>query len=189
MGNLLNKLKDMISGGEFDDERAADDWYGKRYGQAEENEEASLYNDFDEPIYNAYEKPAESYKTYKTDILDQPEEEVSYSEPHVVEFSHMLSQHILIVHPESKDDSPAISREVRGGRTVILNFENMGDDEAQRVLDFLSGAAYALDGKVMTISKKIFMITPRHTEVNEGLSYQLEKENMEQILRSRAAAY
>jgi cell division inhibitor SepF len=51
---------------------------------------------------------------------------------------------------------------------VICNIEKVDPRVAQRVIDFITGAAYALDGKVMPVSSVIFVVAPRNTALVEG---------------------
>jgi cell division inhibitor SepF len=55
---------------------------------------------------------------------------------------------------------------IREGRTVIVNLEGVERPEAQRIADFLSGAAYSLQGDIQRISKAIFIVAPGGVKVS-----------------------
>ncbi|NLV47658.1 MAG: cell division protein SepF, partial [Clostridiaceae bacterium] len=69
---------------------------------------------------------------------------------------------------------------IRAGKTVICNIEKVDAKVAQRVIDFITGAAYALDGKVMPVSSVIFVVAPRQTTLVEGSIVGQSKEYMRQ---------
>ena len=54
---------------------------------------------------------------------------------------------MMIVEPETFDDSQNIADYLRERKPVVINFENTAADVSKRVVDFISGATYALDGE------------------------------------------
>ena len=65
-----------------------------------------------------------------------------------------------IVRPKSFNDVENAIAMLRDNNTLIAYLDNLKAEDAQRVMDLLSGAAFALDGSVFEIQKDIFMITP-----------------------------
>ena len=59
-------------------------------------------------------------------------------------------------------------------RTVVLNLESAPKEDAIRILDFLTGVAYANDGEIKKIAKSTFIITPYNVDVMGDLLYELE---------------
>ena len=55
---------------------------------------------------------------------------------------------MVIVEPDTFDDSQSIADYIRDRKPVVINFESTPDDIAKRVVDFVSGATYALDGNI-----------------------------------------
>jgi cell division inhibitor SepF len=82
----------------------------------------------------------------------------------VVDFGkkHNSGQQVVIIQPSSIESAQEVSNHLRSGRTVICNFEKIDQKIAQRVMDFITGAAYALDGQVHKISPMIFLTVPRN---------------------------
>lgn len=74
--------------------------------------------------------------------------------------------HVVVVDPLSFDEVRAIADQIKGRRPVILNLEGMDKETAQRILNFLSGAVYALDGRLERIGSGIFLATPANIEVD-----------------------
>ena len=77
-------------------------------------------------------------------------------------------QQVVIMQPADIDSAQQACDHIRAGKTVICNIEKVDPKVAQRVIDFITGAAYALDGKVMPVSSVIFVVAPRHTALVEG---------------------
>lgn len=73
---------------------------------------------------------------------------------------------VCVFKPTSVDESHEIMSTFRENRTVVLNLEEADAQTAQRILDFASGCAYALDGSLQKISNYIFIVTPSSVEIS-----------------------
>ncbi|MDD4796145.1 MAG: cell division protein SepF [Eubacteriales bacterium] len=73
---------------------------------------------------------------------------------------------MVVYQPQSYDDTQRIIDELKANRAIIINLENLKVDVAQRVLDFISGAVYALDGNVRKISRGIFLVAPPNVDIS-----------------------
>ena len=67
------------------------------------------------------------------------------------------------------DDSREITETLLAGRTVILNLEGMDLEIAQRIIDFISGATFAISGNLQKISNYIFLVTPTNVDISGDL--------------------
>ncbi len=74
-------------------------------------------------------------------------------------------QKMIVYHPVSYEDTQSIIDNLRNRKPVIVNMEELEVDTAQRILDFLSGAVYALDGTMCKISRNIFVVAPLNYDV------------------------
>lgn len=70
--------------------------------------------------------------------------------------------------PTKFEDGARLADNLLAGRTVLLNLENAGKVDARRLLDFMSGAAYALQGYVKRVSGSIYLVVPNGEEVTEA---------------------
>ncbi|MGI6298709.1 MAG: cell division protein SepF [Saccharofermentanales bacterium] len=75
---------------------------------------------------------------------------------------------VVIMQPADIEAAQQACDHVRSGKTVICNIEKVEPKIAQRVIDFITGSAYALDGRVMPVSSAIFVVAPRNTALLEG---------------------
>ena len=87
-------------------------------------------------------------------------------------------QQVILTRPESFNDAPAIAQNLRNKKAVVLNLEGVDKALARRVVDFLSGCAYALDGSVKKVSQATYLFCPYNMEVQGDLkSLQAEVES------------
>lgn len=76
---------------------------------------------------------------------------------------------VCVIRPANVDDSREITETLLSGRTVILNLEGLDLEVAQRIIDFTSGATFAIDGNLQKISNYIFLITPANVDISGDL--------------------
>lgn len=82
---------------------------------------------------------------------------------------------IVLARPEKFSEVSEIGSDINAGKTVLLNLENVKNDDAKRILDFISGVAYANDAKIKMMAQKTFAVIPRNVEfVGDDLMSELE---------------
>lgn len=85
---------------------------------------------------------------------------------------------IITVHePLSYDEAPKIVDDLRESKAVVLNFEQLDVDVKRQIFDFVSGALYALDGKIQKVNKDIFVLAPEAIGI-DGLKEELKNSGM-----------
>lgn len=72
---------------------------------------------------------------------------------------------VALVKPERFEDAPAIADHLADNRTVVLNLEAANRETQRRLLDFLSGVAYAHSGRIKRVANSTFIITPSNVDV------------------------
>ncbi len=72
---------------------------------------------------------------------------------------------VALVKPERFEDAPAIADHLADGRTVVLNLEVANRETQRRLLDFLSGTAYAHGGRIKKVANSTYIITPHNVDV------------------------
>ena len=75
---------------------------------------------------------------------------------------------MMIVEPETFDDAQNIADYLRERKPVVINFEATEPDITKRVVDFVSGATYAVDGNIQKVGKDIFLCVPSNVSVDRG---------------------
>lgn len=80
----------------------------------------------------------------------------------------MSKYRVVLVQPEKFDCATVIAKHICQGDAVILNCEETNEMVARRIVDFLSGCAFALDGAIKKAANKVFIITPKDVGVNDA---------------------
>ena len=87
-------------------------------------------------------------------------------------------QEVVLFHAKTFDDAAKAADELRKRKAVILNMENVDKALTRRVVDFLSGSVYALDGRVKKVAQSTYLFCPHNMDVVGDLeSLQSESEN------------
>jgi cell division inhibitor SepF len=73
---------------------------------------------------------------------------------------------VVVMHPRTLEDGQAIADQVKAKRPVIVNLDLADDKSQQRLLNFLSGVAYAVDGGLRQVGDSIYLVTPNNVEVD-----------------------
>lgn len=74
-------------------------------------------------------------------------------------------QEVVLFHPTNFNDTSKAADDLRNKKAVIANMENVDKAMARRVVDFLSGCAYALDGKVKKVAQSTYLFCPHNMDV------------------------
>lgn len=130
------------------------------------------------------EEDYEEYDDYDTGREEEEEEAPARpahepraeSNPNrVVRISNASSQlQVVLVKPDRFDDVTAIADHVNGKRTVVLNLESANRETSRRLLDFLSGVAYANGGSISPLANNTYIIIPFNVEFTGDLAGELE---------------
>ena len=96
----------------------------------------------------------------------------------VVNINTTTQLQVVLVKPEKFQDASAIADHLRDKRTVVLNLESSNKDVARRMVDFLSGAAYAQEGKIKKVAVATYIITPYNVDIIGDLIDELENNGM-----------
>ena len=73
---------------------------------------------------------------------------------------------VCVSEPKRFEDAKELADQFKNRKQVILNLENTSDDISQRIIDFLSGTVYALEGKTHQVNRHIFVFAPSNVEIN-----------------------
>ena len=85
---------------------------------------------------------------------------------------------VVLVKPERFENASEIADHLREKRTVVLNLESTNKDIARRLIDFLSGVAYAGEGKIKKVAANTYIITPYHVDIEGDLIDELENNGL-----------
>lgn len=139
-------------------------------------------NDYDEEY--DYENDGEmDHATHKR-TKESPVAENPYAGEHdsefvkrsnkVVNIAATTQLSVVLVKPERFDDASPIADHLNAKRTVVLNLESTNKDVSRRLVDFLSGVAYANQGQIKRVANSTFIITPYNVDFVGDLLDELE---------------
>lgn len=87
--------------------------------------------------------------------------------PNVVSIHTNKNMKVVVCEPEDFEQAQSLADHLKNRRQVILNLENTPSDVCQRIVDFLSGTTYALEGYSQQLGKTIFIFTPSNVEISK----------------------
>lgn len=96
----------------------------------------------------------------------------------VVNIHTTTQMQVVLVKPDRFDNVSDIADHLRSKHAVVLNLESTNKDVARRLVDFLSGCAYALDGKIKKIAISTYIITPYNVDIVGDLIDELENNGL-----------
>ena len=128
------------------------------------------YSEYDDPEEGegAQEESASSRRSSRYDDFDDPApaRESSRRGNKVVNISATAKLAVALFKPERfGEETRAIADELLKTHTVVLNLENTNKDMARRIIDFLSGVAYANRGKIKKVATSTFIIIPNNVDL------------------------
>ncbi len=88
---------------------------------------------------------------------------------------------VLIYKPTSYDDTQSIVDNLRDQRPIIVNLDELETDVAQRILDFVSGAVYALSGSIRKAAKNIFVVAPYNIDVTTNAADSVHRQHQDEF--------
>ena len=92
----------------------------------------------------------------------------------VVNINGNSAMQVILVKPDRFDTVSEVADHLRDKKSIVLNLESTNKDVARRLVDFLSGCAYALDGKIEKVAISTYIITPYNVEIVGDLVEELE---------------
>lgn len=141
-GKLLNKFLDYIGieETEFEDETFQDE---------------QLYDEFQERDSNVLNLSNRGKKR-----ANSPS-----NNGNVVTLPSATQMKMIVYHPISYEDTQNIIDNLKSRKPVIVNMEDLEIECAQRILDFMAGAVYALNGTIYKIARGIFVVAPANYDI------------------------
>lgn len=156
--SFMDKFKGFM--GLPDDEYLDDEEEGGYDG-----EEKDGYDDYGD--YEDYEEDSRGIRSSRhgapvadPDPLGRPPRDNK-----VVNIHATTQLQVVLVKPERFEDASSVADHLNAKRTVVLNLESTSRDISRRLVDFLSGVAYANGGQIKKVANATFIITPYNVGV------------------------
>lgn len=95
----------------------------------------------------------------------------------VVNHPNFRGYEVMVMEPRSFDDSASIVQYLKDRKTIVLNLHLLDKDQSQRTIDFVCGAAHALNGTPQKVGDKVFVFTPSNVTLSVELNANQNKFN------------
>ena len=142
----------------------------KKFAQPYSDEEYD--EEYDEEMTDYTEEPQEAARPRRTSPFAAAKENTSdYAPASSGSFNGQVlsmgsgKQEVVLFHAKTFDDAAKAADELRRRKAIILNMENVDKTLTRRVVDFLSGSIYALDGSVKKIAQATYLFCPHNMDV------------------------
>lgn len=164
----LSKGYYEAAGDDYDDDDEAD------YGGDDDDEDYSYGRPADRERYSRPEKTRERAP------LDDVGSRRAYSgvaripASKVVSIQTNVQLQVVISYPETIDEAGVICDYIKSNKTVVINLDSVKHDAAQRIVDFLGGVVFALEGDIQYVSNKIFVVAPKNVDITGQFKEELK---------------
>ena len=156
MAKIFDKMRTFFGGDDYDDD----------------------YDDYDDE----YETPSKSEREPMDYAPSSRAASVSSSSrvssrrnnSQVVSIHTNVQMQVCIIKPECYEDAQEICDQVKARKPVVVNLEKVEYPTAQRIMDFLSGTCYSLDGSIQRVANNIFIIAPENVDVSGDFKEELK---------------
>ena len=128
--------------------------FGMDSAEPEEYEDEDIY-DYDNEQEEEEEKKVFNRKNNKVVNMQQ-------GQPNAIK--------MVISQPTTFEQSDEICSFLKERKSVIVNLEYVNKDVARRIVDFISGGVYALDGYIQKVSNSIFLVAPSNYEITNEMA-------------------
>lgn len=127
-------------------------------------------------IFSADDEDENEYDEFDDLEEDKPyiSKDTSKRDNKIVNINATTQLEVVLVKPERFEDASGIADHLNNKRTVVLNLESTNKDVSRRLVDFLSGVAYANNGQIKRVANSTFIITPYNVGIMGDLLDELE---------------
>ena len=179
MGKLSNRFLNMMKLNEEDEfEEMIEDEYEEE--ALEEEEERSAFSFFRSKKQEEEEpmpEPVAARTTKVTPAVSESRRTRSVNKKTSNIVSIGRGEEVKVVKPQSFIESKTITDYLKANKTVVVNLEGIEITTAQRIIDCIGGASYALGGCLEPISNKIFIVAPKDIEISGDLRDEIAGES------------
>lgn len=130
-------------------------------------------DDYDEEYYDDEDEVVEEEPQKETSIFSRKKEKEN-----VVPIQRKTGSMVITVQePLGYDEAPLIIDDLRSGKAVVVNFEQLEASVKRQIFDFINGGIYAIDGSIQKVTRDIFVLAPKNVAI-VGLKDELKSRGM-----------
>lgn len=127
-------------------------------------------DEYDEEYYDEEEETVEEEPQKEASIFSKKKD-------NVVPIQRKSGMIITVQEPLGYDEAPLIIDDLRTGKAVVVNFEQLEASVKRQIFDFINGGIYAIDGSIQKVTRDIFVLAPKNIAI-DGLKDELKNRGM-----------
>lgn len=174
---FAEKFLNMMKLNDTDDETEP---FDEEYSEVadEEVDDSADVEEEDEEEDGEPHKTILSLRRKKKDISDSEESEENQGR--VIQFhgKEEEGESVKVIRAQTFNEAQIVAEFLKEGKTIVVNLEGIEISKAQRIIDFIGGASFAVDGSLKAISNNIFIVAPGNIEVTGDLRDELVSEDV-----------
>lgn len=118
------------------------------------------------------------FETKEDDVVDANDEEY-YTVSESDAKKGIQSNKMILIEPRAYSESQTIADHLKARNSVVVNFKRVTSDQSKRIIDFLSGTLYAINGDLQKIGDGIYLCTPKNIDVQGEITEENAKNDEE----------
>lgn len=133
----------------------------------------------DDGNIDEYDEEEVKEKSYPGDFEEEIDEPiVNRRNNKVVNIHTNSTMKVVISRPKDYDEATSICDELKNRKLVVVNVSDLEPKTAQRLLDFMGGASYVLNGELQEVEKNVYILSPSNVEVTNDLKTEISGKSM-----------
>ena len=162
---FAEKFLNMMKLNDADDETEPFDEEYNEVTEEEGYDEEEMEDEEEEP-----HKPILSLRRKKKDLTESQEDDED-SQSRVIPFhgKEEEGESVKVIRPQTFNEAQIVADFLKEGKTIVVNLEGIEIGQAQRIIDFTSGACYSLGGSLQKVSSYIFILGPYNVDITGDL--------------------
>lgn len=161
VAKIFDKMKDLMFGDYEDDDEYYEDEYEYDIPVRETAQPNNTYNLRDVNREMDYSGASSQRKTNRNN-------------PQVYSINTNVQMQVVIIKPNCYEDAQEICDQIKTKKPVVVNLEKVEFPVAQRIMDFLSGTCYSLEGSIQRVANNIFIIAPENVDISGDFKEELK---------------
>lgn len=133
---------------------------------------------FEEEVIEEDEKNVREEPREEQSWLKKKDKEKEKEKGTVISMHAQRQVRVVVIEPRSFEEAKGITDNLKNRRPVIINLEQAEHELAQRVVDFISGATYALNGSMQKVGSGIFLFVPNNMDISSDYKEQVKGKGM-----------
>lgn len=148
-------------------------------GENETSEDEAEYYDEEDTENTDLESELPKSRRSFRDIEDSNPYTKTSSQAKIIPMNTGISSSkMVITQPTCFEDVQEISGYLKSKKSIIVNLENVSKEDARRIIDFLGGATFMVDGTMQNVSNLIYLITPKDVEIQNDIERSQYKQKL-----------